>query len=87
MSYPVYNNASLLAASATAKYKKNKGVLVVPGTSNGSVVLNVYVDPGGGTQGDAITVRFLANTSPFVFPVRVHSTGAYSGTPTVYELI
>ena len=85
MAYPVYNTCKSLAASTAATYQ-NKGVLVVPGASNGSAVLNAYSNPGGGTQGDAITVRFLANTSPFVVPISIHSTGAISNG-TVFELI
>ncbi len=49
-------------------------------------VLNAYSNPGGGTQGDAITVRFLANASPFVVPISIHSTCAISNG-TVFELI
>ena len=90
MAYPAYNSAVAIAASASVKYKKNKGVLIVPGTSNGSVVLKLYDDPGGGgggTEGVSITVNFLARATPFVVPVRIFGTGAYSGSPTVYELI
>ena len=69
MAYPVYNTVSALAQNTTAKYFNNKGVLVVPGSSNASVVIKTYSNPGGGEEGDSITFAALANTSPYVIPI------------------
>ena len=86
MAYPVYNTAALLAASSTAQYKNNKGVLIIPSGTAGTAVLNLYSHPGGGTQGEAKTVQANAKAAPFVVPIRIHSTGAVSNC-TVHELL
>ncbi len=87
MAQPTYNNAASLAASTTAQYKNNKGVLIVSdGGGETSAVINVYADPGGGTQGDAITIKASDAHAPIILPIRVHSTGALANC-TVFELL
>ena len=85
MSYPVYNAAVALAASTTAtNTARNKGVLIVnDGAAETNCVINVTT--ANGAQGAAITILVAVDHAPIVLPVRVYSTGAYSGC-TVYEL-
>ena len=89
MAYPVYSSAVNIPQNSTNRYKKNKGVLIVPGTSNGSAVLKLYEESGGGgggAEGVSITVNCLARANPFVVPVRIFGTGTISNC-TVLELL
>jgi len=85
MSYPVYNSATVLAASTAASIPNNKGLLIVNthGSAVGTAV--VYPTTPDGSRGTAITISIAAAVAPVIFPVRIHSTGAYSNVG-VYEL-
>ena len=80
-----YNSATLIASGTNATNQaRNKGVLIVNGgTAETDCVINVTTP--GGTQGAAINILVAVDHAPIVLPVRMFSTGAYTGC-TVYEL-
>ena len=84
MAYPVYNSAQALAASSNAAIPNNKGLLIV-NTGSGAGTAVVYPTTADGSRGTAITLEIPDAHQPIIFPVRIHSTGAYSNVG-VYEL-
>ena len=87
MAQATYNNVAVIASGATAKYKNNKGVLIVSdGVGETSAAVYAYADPGGGTRGDLMTIIASDAHAPIILPIRVHSTGTLTNC-AVFELL
>jgi len=91
MSYPVHNTGKVHDqgdGTFTCTYKNNKGILVSPGTANGTATLKMFSYPGGGEDGDTFGIAWTANTRPFVIPIRIKAVTAFTGTAaSITELL
>ena len=83
MPYPLHQTGKV-HAQATSQvfdltYKNNKGVLISPGTGNGTITLRMFSYPGGGENGDLIAIPIAANKKPFIIPIRIKAVTAWTG--------
>jgi|3_EtaG_2_1085321.scaffolds.fasta_scaffold11868_5 hypothetical protein len=86
MAYPQYRGATAACCGQQlggTRAPKNKGVLLLPGTSTGSAAITTAASDGAPST--TVTVRTVANGSPVLFPIKVKSVDSVTNC-TVLEV-
>ena len=81
-----YSAAKTIAASTTAKFSRNKGVMIV-NDGGGATEADVFFRDEGANVGPEVTIKAVANHNPIIIPIRMFKTGGTQTNCTIYELI